>query len=62
MKIVAMNGNCKGKNGNTHIMVTADWIQRVARNMHTEVIGEMYASQGALLRTQLTGKFLVGSD
>lgn len=45
-----MIANC-GYPEKSQFQVISHWIQRVARNMHTEVIGEIYASQGALLST-----------
>jgi hypothetical protein len=33
--------------------VISHWIKRVARNMNTDVIGEIYASQGTLLSNQV---------
>jgi multimeric flavodoxin WrbA len=44
--------NC-GYPERSQFQVISHWIQRVARNMHTEVIGEIYAPQGAMLSTQL---------
>lgn len=47
-----MIANC-GYPEKSQFQVISHWIQRVARNMHTEVIGEIYASQGALLSTRV---------
>ncbi|OOM75655.1 NADPH-dependent FMN reductase [Clostridium puniceum] len=47
-----MIANC-GYPERTHFQIISKWIQRVARNMNTEVIGEIYASQGALLSSNL---------
>lgn len=47
-----MISNC-GYPEKSHFQVISHWIKRVARNMDTEVIGEIYASQGALLSTQV---------
>ena len=33
----------------SHFQVLSHWIERVARNMKTEVLAEIYASQGGLL-------------
>ncbi|AZV56780.1 flavodoxin family protein [Clostridium sp. AWRP] len=44
--------NC-GYPERSHFQVVSHWIRRVARNADTEVIGEIYASQGALLSTQV---------
>jgi FMN-dependent NADH-azoreductase len=46
--------NC-GYPERTQFQVISHWIRRVARNAHTEVIGEIYAPQGALLSTQMEG-------
>ncbi len=47
-----MISNC-GYPEKSHFQVISHWIKRVARNMGTEVIGEIYASQGALLSTKV---------
>lgn len=47
-----MISNC-GYPERSNFQVISHWIKRVARNMDTEVIGEIYASQGALLGTQV---------
>lgn len=47
-----MMANC-GYPERSHFQVISNWIKRVARNAATEVIGEIYASQGALLSTQV---------
>ncbi len=47
-----MISNC-GYPERSHFQVISHWIKRVARNANTEVIGEIYASQGALLSTQV---------
>ena len=36
----------------SHFQVISNWIKRAARNMGTEVIDEIYTSQGALLRSK----------
>lgn len=46
-----MIANC-GYPERTHFQVISHWIKRHARNINTEVIGEIYASQGALLSTK----------
>ena len=46
-KIVMMS-NC-GFTERSHFQVISHWIKRAALNMHTEVIGEIYATQGGLL-------------
>ena len=47
-----MIANC-GYPENSQFQVISHWIKRVARNMNTGVIGEIYASQGALLNGQV---------
>lgn len=47
-----MISNC-GYPERSHFQVISHWVRRVARNMNTEVIGEIYASQGALLNTKV---------
>jgi len=47
-----MIANC-GYPERSQFQVISHWIKRVARNMSTEVIGEIYASQGALLNGQV---------
>ena len=47
-----MIANC-GYPEKSQFQVISHWIKRVARNMNTEVIGEIYASQGALLSTEV---------
>lgn len=47
-----MIANC-GYPERSHFQVISHWIKRVARNANTEVIGEIYASQGALLSTKV---------
>jgi multimeric flavodoxin WrbA len=47
-----MIANC-GYPERSQFQVISHWIGRVARNMHTEVIGEIYAPQGAMLSTQI---------
>jgi len=37
----------------SHFQVISHWIQRAALNMHTEVIGEIYAAQGGLLSVEI---------
>ena len=46
-----MMANC-GFPERSHFQVISHWIKRVALNMHTEVIGEIYAAQGSLLTNQ----------
>jgi putative NADPH-quinone reductase len=46
-----MIANC-GYPEKSQFQVISHWIKRVARNMSTEVIGEIYASQGTLLGIQ----------
>jgi multimeric flavodoxin WrbA len=36
----------------THFQVISNWIKRVARNASTEVIGEIYTSQSAFIRSK----------
>jgi putative NADPH-quinone reductase len=47
-----MISNC-GYPERSHFQVISHWMRRVSRNMNTEVIGEIYASQGALLNTKV---------
>lgn len=47
-----MISNC-GYPERSNFQVISHWIRRIARNADTEVIGEIYASQGALLSTQV---------
>jgi Multimeric flavodoxin WrbA len=49
-KIVMMS-NC-GNTGRSHFQVISHWIKRTAFMMNTEVIGEIYASQGVLLTSK----------
>ena len=37
----------------SHFQVISHWIKRAALNMHTEVIGEIFATQGGLLANQV---------
>lgn len=46
-----MIANC-GYPERSHFQVISHWIRRYARNINTEIIGEIYASQGALLNTR----------
>jgi hypothetical protein len=46
-----MLANC-GYPEKSQFQVISHWIKRVARNMNTELTGEIYASQGALLSSQ----------
>ncbi|MTI69301.1 MAG: flavodoxin family protein [Firmicutes bacterium] len=52
-KLVLMS-NC-GFPEREHFQVISHWIKRAAHHMHTEVIGEIYASQGPLLTTSEKG-------
>jgi multimeric flavodoxin WrbA len=52
MPKLIMIANC-GYPERSHFQVISHWIKRHARNLGTEVIGEIYASQGALLSTQV---------
>lgn len=56
-----MISNC-GYPERSHFQVISHWIKRVARNMNTEVIAEIYASQGALLNTRIEEVRLVVSN
>ncbi len=47
---LVMISNC-GFSERSHFQVISHWIERVALNMKTEVIGEFYAAQGGLLNT-----------
>ncbi|WP_026884284.1 flavodoxin family protein [Clostridium akagii] len=47
-----MISNC-GYPERSHFQVISHWMRRVARNMSTEVIGEIYASQGTLLSNKV---------
>jgi FMN-dependent NADH-azoreductase len=47
-----MLANC-GYPEKSQFQVISHWIKRVARNMHTDLTGEIYASQGALLSSQV---------
>lgn len=47
-----MLANC-GYPERSQFQVISHWIKRVARNMNTELTGEIYASQGALLSSQV---------
>lgn len=47
-----MISNC-GYPERSHFQVISHWIKRVARNTNAELIGEIYASQGALLSNQV---------
>lgn len=49
-----MMANC-GFPERSHFQVISHWIKRAALNMHTEVIGEIYATQGGLLTAQVEG-------
>jgi len=51
---LVMMANC-GFPERTHFQVISHWIKRVALNMHTEVIGEIYATQGGLLTAPIEG-------
>ncbi|MDU2063304.1 MAG: flavodoxin family protein [Sporomusaceae bacterium] len=46
-----MISNC-GFSERSHFQVVSHWLERVARNMKTEVLGEFYATQGGLLRSE----------
>jgi multimeric flavodoxin WrbA len=48
-----MIANC-GYPERSHFQVISHWLKRHARNLGTEVIGEIYASEGALLSTPIT--------
>jgi hypothetical protein len=50
-KIIGIS-NC-GYPERSHFQVISHWIRRVARNMNTELIDEIYISQGALLSTEV---------
>lgn len=50
-KLIMMS-NC-GYPEKSHFQVISHWIKRHARNLGTEVIGEIYTSEGALLNTQV---------
>ncbi len=45
---LVMMANC-GFPERSHFQVISHWIKRMALNMHIEVIGEIYATQGSLL-------------
>lgn len=47
-----MIANC-GYPERSHFQVISHWLRRHARNLNAEIIGEIYASQGALLSTQV---------
>lgn len=49
---LVMMANC-GFPERSHFQVVSHWIKRAAINMHTEVIGEIYATQGGLLTAQI---------
>lgn len=51
-KLIIMS-NC-GFPERSHFQVISHWINRHARNFGTELIGEIYTSEGALLSTQVT--------
>lgn len=51
---LVMISNC-GFPERSHFQVISHWIKRAALNMHTEVIGEIYATQGGLLSTDIEG-------
>jgi len=50
-KLVMMS-NC-GFPERSHFQVVSHWVERAALNMHTEVIGQIYATQGGLLTTPI---------
>jgi Multimeric flavodoxin WrbA len=50
MPKLVMIANC-GYPERSHFQVISHWIERHARNLGTEVIGEIYAPEGALLKT-----------
>lgn len=54
---LVMMANC-GYPERSHFQVISHWVQRHARNLNAQVIGEIYASQGALLsiREQEVGR------
>lgn len=52
MPKLMMVANC-GYPERSHFQVISHWINRLARNLGTEVIGEIYASEGALLNTRI---------
>jgi multimeric flavodoxin WrbA len=47
-----MIANC-GYPEKSHFQVISHWIKRHARNINTEIIGEIYCAQGALLSTKV---------
>jgi multimeric flavodoxin WrbA len=49
---LVMVANC-GYPEKSHFQVISHWIKRQARNMNTEILGEIYVSQGALLSNQI---------
>jgi len=51
---LVMISNC-GFPERSHFQVVSHWIKRAALNMHTEVIGEIYATQGGLLTLPIEG-------
>lgn len=59
-KIIMMS-NC-GNTGRSHFQVISHWIKRTAFMMNTEVIGEIYATQGMLLtsKNQKVGPIISG--
>lgn len=50
-KLIMMS-NC-GYPERTHFQVISHWVNRLALNMHTEVIAEIYTTQGALINTYI---------
>ncbi|WP_143318388.1 flavodoxin family protein [Clostridium sp. HBUAS56017] len=50
-KIIMMS-NC-GYPERAHFQVISHWIQRVARNINSELLAEIYASEGAILNSKL---------
>lgn len=51
---LVMISNC-GFSERSHFQVISHWIQRASLNMGSEVLGEIYATQGGLLSTQMEG-------
>ncbi|KYZ74796.1 iron-sulfur protein [Anaerosporomusa subterranea] len=47
-----MMSNC-GFPERSHFQAISHWVQRVAQNMQTELLGEIYAAQGGLLSMEL---------
>ena len=50
-KLILMS-NC-GFPERSHFQVISHWVKRAALNMHTEVIGEIYTTQGGLLSAEI---------